>query len=125
MGQEEALPLFVYGTLMRRFENPWSRMLWHDAAHLGLAKTPGRLYSLGWNPGFVDADGADQWVYGEVVRPKDAAVVYPKLDAYEGGAFERVKRRVTLASGAEIYAWIFLYQGGAREQNRIASGRFE
>jgi gamma-glutamylcyclotransferase (GGCT)/AIG2-like uncharacterized protein YtfP len=125
MVQEEVLPLFVYGTLMKRFNNPWSQMLWIDGTPMGLAQVPGRLYSLGWNPGFLDPNDAGQWVYGEAVLPRNPAVAYAKLDAYEGGAFERVKRRIVLGSGGEIYAYLYLYKGRVRELNRIVSGRFE
>lgn len=121
----ELLPLFVYGTLQRGAPNPWSRRLWADAVFVGEGRVRGRLYSLNGYPGMVDPAEAEDFVWGQVIRPADARHLMPALDQYEGDMFERLRKRAILESGAQIEVWAWVYQGIVSEAGRIRSGRYE
>lgn len=116
------IPLFVYGTLRRDFDNTWSRRLWApDAEFLGEARVAGRLYRLGDYPGLKPAEGPRDWVHGEVVMPRG---LLPDLDRYEGSSFERRLCVAVLADGGHRDAWAYFYTGRVTGRARIRSGRF-
>lgn len=95
--------LFVYGTLRHG-----------QAAHARLASaiarrvkawTRGEIYAFPNDyPGLTDGAGL---VQGEVVWLTDVPAMLRSLDEYEGEAFARVIRQVTLETGEEIRTWIY------------------
>ena len=62
--------LFVYGTLMRGYDHPMSRLLSDSAEYLGEAQCRGRLYLLKHYPGLVMSDLPSDIVHGELFRLK-------------------------------------------------------
>ncbi len=102
----EAVPLFVYGTLMRH--EPAFRYLAAVSQRSARASLPGALlYSTGRYPIAVDGAGV---VHGEVhwIAPLAVARLLAQLDRYEGDEYVRVQRQVILATGAAVTAWVYL-----------------
>eukprot|EP01035_Chromulina_nebulosa_P052487 gene52487-71588_t len=60
--------VFVYGTLMRGFDHPMSKLLSAGADFLGEASCRGRLYMVAHYPGLLHSDNADDIVFGELFR---------------------------------------------------------
>src|SRR4051812_45548450 len=58
--------LFVYGTLMRGFDNPMTKLLARNAEFCGPARCQGRLYLVTWYPGMVLSDDPGDVVFGEL-----------------------------------------------------------
>ena len=100
--------LFVYGTLMRGFDNPMAKLLQQGADFIGAARCRGRLYRVKHYPGLVLSDDADDVVFGEVYRLRQPDELLREFDMYEacGEGFaeptEYIRRMlpVTLEDGA-------------------------
>jgi gamma-glutamylcyclotransferase (GGCT)/AIG2-like uncharacterized protein YtfP len=100
--------LFVYGTLMRSFDNPMARLLSANADFLGAARCCGRLYLIKHYPGLVLSDDAGDIVHGELYRLRASDELLREFDMYEacGEGFAqpteylRKMLRVALAGGA-------------------------
>jgi gamma-glutamylcyclotransferase (GGCT)/AIG2-like uncharacterized protein YtfP len=128
--------LFVYGTLMSaaegvRLGQDMRARLQREAASLGEATMPGRLYDLGRYPGLVASPDAGDAVHGEVFRLSDPANAFTWLDAYENvrpndpaSEYERVVRTVRLATGDEIDAWVYVYRGDVARARHVTDGRW-
>ena len=124
--------LFVYGTLMRGFDNPMAQLLSRSADFLGEARCCGRLYRVQHYPGLVLSDETDDIVFGELFRLRQPAELLREFDMYEacGEGFPepteylRQMLAVTRADGAVIEAWTYVYNWPVTELPRIASGRF-
>jgi len=117
-------PLFVYGTLMRRFTNAGAQRLWDGARFVGAARVPGRMYMVDRYPGFRPAKASDEWVHGEVVMPANAEAFIPELDDYEGDEYSRVEAEATLEDGTTVGVWLYEYRAELPEERRVESGRF-
>jgi gamma-glutamylcyclotransferase (GGCT)/AIG2-like uncharacterized protein YtfP len=124
--------LFVYGTLMRGFEHPMSRLLSGSAEFLGAAHCHGRLYLVKHYPGLVLSDVPGDVVHGELYRMNTPQQLLATLDDYEGcgpdfaqpTAYLRQVLPVMLADGTVSEAWTYVYNWRVMESRRIASGRF-
>ena len=124
--------LFVYGTLMRGFEHPMARLLAANADFVGEARCRGRLYLVKHYPGLVLSDDPAELVHGEVYRLRAPDELLREFDMYEacGEGFapptEYLRRmlQVTLADGAVMEAWTFVYNWPVDGLPRIESGRF-
>jgi gamma-glutamylcyclotransferase (GGCT)/AIG2-like uncharacterized protein YtfP len=125
--------LFVYGTLMRGFDNPMEKLLCAEADWLGAATMPGRLYRISHYPGLVVAAGPDDIVFGEVFRMHRPRELLAQLDDYEscgpGDAepteYRREVARVTLQDGTTVETFVYIYNWKVTEPSRIVSGRFQ
>src|SRR5713226_5658152 len=123
--------LFVYGTLMRGFDNPMAQLLSRSADFLWPARCRGRLYRVTHYPGLVLSDEADDVVFGELYRLRQPAELLREFDMYEacGEGFAeptqyiRQMLSVTLEDGA-AEAWTYVYNWPVAHLPRIASGRF-
>jgi gamma-glutamylcyclotransferase (GGCT)/AIG2-like uncharacterized protein YtfP len=114
----EALPLFVYGTLMSG----------HDRAALlgALRRRPasvrGQLYQLAAGyPALVQNE--DGWVHGELVDPPPPRVL-GLLDAYEGvdeGLYQRVQCEVRIGLRAER-GWAYVMAAARAHRGRLVRG---
>ncbi|MGP9810594.1 gamma-glutamylcyclotransferase family protein [Rhodopseudomonas sp. NSM] len=124
--------LFVYGTLMRGFDNPMARLLSVEAECLGPATMPGRLYRIRHYPGLVAAAVPADIVFGEVFRMRRPRELLAQLDDYEGcgpgdaepAEYRRDIASVTLANGAAIEVFVYIYNWEVADLPRIVSGRF-
>lgn len=124
--------VFVYGTLMRGFDHPMSKLLSAGADFLGPASCRGRLYRVAHYPGLLHSDDAAEMVHGELYRLRDVTKLMAVLDDYEsiGPGFEaptlylRETVSVTLADGSVQEAWTYIYNRPVDEVKRIKSGKF-
>lgn len=124
--------LFVYGTLMKGSGNPMAKRLHAESAYIGPARTPGRLYLLGYYPGLLLAESKADRVFGEVVKLRNPLRSLRWLDAYEGCGpddpepwmYERVIVPVTLRSGEILTAWTYVYTRTVERSRRLPAGRF-
>jgi gamma-glutamylcyclotransferase (GGCT)/AIG2-like uncharacterized protein YtfP len=123
--------LFVYGTLMRGFDHPMAKLLSRSAEFIGAARCRGRLYLVKHYPGLVLSDGADDVVFGELVRLHAPDETLATLDEYEGSGpgvaapqYLRQPLPVTLADGTVNEAWTYVYNRPVAKLMRITSGRF-
>jgi gamma-glutamylcyclotransferase (GGCT)/AIG2-like uncharacterized protein YtfP len=103
-------------------------MLASRARFVGHAKIRGRLLNLGRYLGLIEPAGPDDWVRGDAFAlPSDNWLAV--LDRYEGTdnqppLFVRRLGSIVLATGEELAAWYYLYQGPTRGVPVIASGEF-
>ena len=124
--------LFVYGTLMRGFDHPMAQLLSRAADFIGEARCGGRLYLVKHYPGLVPSDDADDIVFGELFRLREAAACLREFDMYEacGEGFKepteyvRQMLTVTLDTGEARKAWAYVYNWPVDRLPQIASGRF-
>ena len=124
--------LFVYGTLMRGFDNPMAQLLSRSADFLGAARCRGRLYRVTHYPGLVLSDDSDDVVFGELFRLRRPAELLREFDMYEacGEGFaeptEYLRRMLSVTGddGAVSEAWTYVYNWPVDGMARIASGRF-
>ena len=124
--------LFVYGTLMRGFDNPMAQLLSRSADFVGEARCRGRLYRVTHYPGLVLSDDADDVVFGELFRLRQPTELLREFDMYEacGEGFAepteylRQMLAVTADDGAVSEAWTYVYNWPVDRLPRIASGRF-
>jgi gamma-glutamylcyclotransferase (GGCT)/AIG2-like uncharacterized protein YtfP len=123
--------LFVYGTLMRGFDHPMAKLLSRSAEFIGEARCRGRLYLVKHYPGLVLSHGANDVVFGELVRLHTAETSLVTFDDYEScgpaAASPQYLRQVlpvTLADGTVSEAWTYVYNRPVDKLKRIASGRF-
>ena len=123
--------LFVYGTLMQGFDNPFAEKLRKMSVFRGKGSFPGLLYAVSWYPGALYFEDSNSPVYGEVYQMSNVPELIRDLDEYED-VFENESaslyvRRVVpvrLHNGEIIDCWAYLYNqsvGGLRE---IRSGNF-
>ena len=99
--------LFVYGTLRRRSNNKYSRMLSANARFLGNARMPGRLEPFGKYLAAAPPDKPGEWIQGEVFRLADGSGILRALDQYEGPQWKRSISRVRLDRGRWLDAWVY------------------
>ena len=124
--------LFVYGTLMRGFDHPMAKLLSRSAEFVGEARCRGRLYLVIHYPGLVLSEDASDVVFGELYRLRRPGELLREFDMYEACGeglpepTEYLRRMlpVTLADGASIEAWSYIYNWPVAHLPRIASGRF-
>lgn len=126
--------LFVYGTLMTsadgaKLGRPQRARLQREGTSLGDAAINGRLHDLGRYPALVAS--ANEVAHGEVFRLANPSSSFLWLDKYEGvvpgrdaNDYERVVRPVSLASGEDISAWVYLYIADVPLTSHIGEGRW-
>jgi gamma-glutamylcyclotransferase (GGCT)/AIG2-like uncharacterized protein YtfP len=132
MSRDPCPNVFVYGTLRGESNNEFSRLLSEQAALIGRATMPGRLYRVDWFPGMVSSSDPSERVKGEVYRLRNPSETLPILDDYEGcGAddsppfeFDRVLAVASMEDGSELECWVYLYRRQPPEARRIPSGDF-
>jgi gamma-glutamylcyclotransferase (GGCT)/AIG2-like uncharacterized protein YtfP len=112
--------LFVYGTLRPACGHPMARFLAERGRLLGGARVQGRLYDLAWYPGLVGTTAADEWVQGDLYELNDPETTLADASAQ----FERCLVPVVRDSEGQLTAWVYLYRGEVREEERIASGDY-
>ena len=124
--------LFVYGTLMRGFDRPMSKLLSRSADFLGEARCRGRLYLVKHYPGLVLSDHPDDVVFGELYRLTQPEALLREFDMYEacGEGFPepteylRQMLQVTGEDGTASEAWTYVYNWPVTGLPHISSGKF-
>jgi len=112
----EAMRIFVYGTLLRGQRN--HVRFCSDALTIELASTTGCLYDLPAGfPAMVEGEGT---VYGEAMAFPDLNATLAELDFLEGYHpkcpgqslyLRRVQTVTLLDSGAEVLAYCYVWRG--------------
>jgi gamma-glutamylcyclotransferase (GGCT)/AIG2-like uncharacterized protein YtfP len=129
----KSLHLFVYGSLMRRFDLPMHRLILNHGSFVDEGWMQGRLYLIAWYPGAVGSEDPDDRVYGEVFRIHAPEVLMPRLDAFEdcdpdspnSGEYRRMVSPVHLLAGGQLPCHWYCFNRSVNESKRISSGRFE
>ena len=125
--------LFVYGTLLSRFDSPFARILAVEAEFLGSAYLRGRLYQVTPRyPGLILPKDPEDVALGEIFRMRDPDVLLALLDDYEGCAprspkpfeYGRVLTSAACDNGRSIEAWTYVYRLPVKEEDLIASGSY-
>ncbi|UBM59120.1 gamma-glutamylcyclotransferase [Marinilongibacter aquaticus] len=92
--------LFVYGTLMQKWQgNAWSALLHQNAEYCGEGKVEGQLYKIDFYPGLVKGDGE---VFGEIWRLKAPEKLLPLLDEYEDFIPARPEESLYIRTVADV-----------------------
>ncbi len=124
--------LFVYGTLMRRFQNAAAIRLRRDASFIGAATLNGQLFNLGAYPGVLLSRNARTLVHGEVFRLSGNGQLLQFLDRYESCAqddpqphlYRREITLVRLAGGEHLPVWVYALIEAPARLYAIPTGRF-
>ncbi|UXP30942.1 gamma-glutamylcyclotransferase [Reichenbachiella agarivorans] len=124
--------LFVYGTLMQSFDNPYAQLLRSNSTLIGEGYMLGRLYLIEHYPGVIVSTVSEERVYGQLFELSDNhQEVLDQLDPYEGiGAqfsapqeYVREKVSIHCAQGT-IQSWVYIYNRPIKEENYLVSGVF-
>ena len=123
--------LFVYGTLGRNAGHEMHQHLIKHADYAGQAVFNGQLFQVAHYPGAVPSPHQEDKVFGELYRVSNSGELFAHLDDYEGcgpgdpAPTEFVRRTMpVLQDGAEVQAWIYLFDRDVEGLPRILSGRF-
>ncbi len=102
--------LFIYGSLQPGGPNE------HVLAAIGGEWEPavikGNLIEAGWGAGIgypglvIDANGND--VHGHVFASSNLRAKWAELDEFEGKEYERIVASVTLLSGEQVEAYVYV-----------------
>jgi gamma-glutamylcyclotransferase (GGCT)/AIG2-like uncharacterized protein YtfP len=123
--------LFVYGTLMRGFDNPFAAQLRAHATFVAEGYFPGRLYRISWYPGAVYEVESPTKVWGEIYQLLDFQNLIPKLDAYEDvqeldseSLYVRRQKPIWTENGSLFVCWIYLYNQSLTNALLLKNGKF-
>jgi gamma-glutamylcyclotransferase (GGCT)/AIG2-like uncharacterized protein YtfP len=124
--------LFVYGTLMKGFDNPTAQYLHSTQEFLGEASFPGLLFKVSFYPGAVFLPVASSMVHGHLFKIVDnQEELFQQLDDYEGiGSHypkpHDFKREVipVYFNGQEVEALSYLFNTSYDHYPVISTGKF-
>lgn len=123
--------LFVYGTLMREFDNPFSSILRAGSEFAGEGSFLGKLYRVDWFPGAVYLPEEKSCVWGEIYQVFDFEKLILELDKYEAvlddeaaSLYLRRQVPVQLADGQQLVCWTYLYNQPTGNLPVVEGGRF-
>ncbi|MFD1256261.1 gamma-glutamylcyclotransferase family protein [Mucilaginibacter terrae] len=117
--------IFVYGTLLKHFENEVLKLLQYSLQLKVGGCIKGELYDLGQYPGFVEKAHNGQMVKGEIYHVLQPEKVFAILDEYEGEEYSRKKKLVRLDTHKNIRCWVYVYrQKPGPGHKKIISGDY-
>ena len=124
--------LFVYGTLMKDFENEMSQFLASHSQFIASGFFYGKLYEVDGFPGAILGNDKTNKVYGSILRLFDTAKIFKVLDAYEGidatssepDLYTRCIVNANLVSGEIIPSWVYIYNLPVSKLTPIPSGKY-
>ncbi len=123
--------LFVYGTLGRSFDNPFSKQLRSSSTFIAEGTFPGGLYLVTWFPAAVYRPGSSLSVYGEIYRMKEPDRLLPALDEYEDVHADReqslyIRKMIpVITPDKRIFnCWTYLYNRSVEGLQQLSGGRF-
>ncbi len=123
--------LFVYGTLMREFDNPFAARLRAEATFVGVGTFTGKLYRVSWYPGAVYESDSTTKVHGEIYQLHDFQKLIQELDDYEDVKETEseslyLRRQVAVQSESRglLTCWTYLYNQSLTDSTLLTSGRF-
>lgn len=126
---EETDYLFVYGTLMHPFDNPWSQLLRNESTFIGEGFFPGKLVLVSWYPGALYIPDFPGYVYGEIYKMNNPKFLVPLLDDYEEinsipQPYQREVIMVSTEEGKFYPCWVYIYRLPIENLQVIPEGRF-
>ena len=129
---ESASYLFVYGTLMRRFEHAMHEFLLRYADYHCDGCYRGKLYRISWYPAVISSDDPQDEVHGEIYYIRDEKPLFSTLDDYEvcsltdpaSGEYVREIASVKTNEGECLDCHIYLYNRSLQNAQLIPTGRF-
>lgn len=128
---DPATYLFVYGTLKRSFDNPFSKQLQSSSTYIAEGTFPGCLYLVSWFPAAIYIPGSSLSVHGEIYRMKEPGQLLPVLDEYEDvhtdpelSLYIRKTIPVLTSDNRIFNCWTYLYNHSAEGLQQLCSGRF-
>lgn len=123
--------LFVYGTLMRGFDNPFAARLHAHATFIAEGFFNGKLYRLSWYPGAVFEPESTTKIYGEVYQLHHFQRLIQELDDYEDvkekeadSLYLRRQVPVCTENGSIFVCWTYLYNQSLDHATLLTSGKF-
>lgn len=123
--------LFVYGTLMRGFNNPFAARLHAHATFIAEGFFSGKLYRLSWYPGAVFEPKSTTKVYGEIYQLHDVQSLIQELDDYEDvkekvadSLYLRRQVPVQIENESIFVCWTYLYNQSLGRATLLTSGKF-
>lgn len=116
--------LFVYGTLRREFNDSMRHLLTRSTTFVCTGIFHGKLFDLGRYPGAVESRGKNDRVRGEIYKLTNEKELFEALDQYEGPEFQRKRATISLAGGARLSCWIYLYKESTTRHTFISSGDY-
>jgi gamma-glutamylcyclotransferase (GGCT)/AIG2-like uncharacterized protein YtfP len=123
--------LFVYGTLLREIDNPYTHFLRRHGQYGGKGYFFGKLYDIGHYPGAVHDPACNEKVFGDIILLKNKEEVLNRLDAYEGVGEDYLqpneyirKVLVVFREKQPLYCWTYLYNYPPHHLKKISSGNY-
>ncbi len=115
--KQDDYTIFVYGTLKSGSKSPMHALLKDNSMFLGRATLNAKLYDAGGYPGAVLSSEPNDIVLGEAYLLHKPEILLKELDAYEEYGpgfsepfeFKRIKAKITLETGIEVDAWVYVY----------------
>lgn len=122
---EELNHIFIYGTLMKDYENYKKFSLSEKLNYIGKGKLNGTMYDLGDYPGIIIND-QDSSIKGELYKIKDQRILRD-LDEFECYHPDSVKeslyiRKEVQLTKPSIKSWCYIYNKSINNKNKIKSG---
>lgn len=131
MEKDKPQYIFVYGTLMKKYQGPKPYRMEGLGKYVGDARIPGKLYEIEGYPGLVKSQEPNFSVLGEVYKLYDPENSLPKLDQYEMCSPEfpephEYRREITTIAlnGKTTQAWVYYYNHWVSEKKLIPSGDY-
>jgi gamma-glutamylcyclotransferase (GGCT)/AIG2-like uncharacterized protein YtfP len=131
MKNQNAYPLFVYGSLRSGFRSPAYEYISQFFNFIGEAKVKGKLFDMGSYPAAIPSD-EENFIAGELYAIRDESEfswAIGQLDDYEGVNVESDEVQLYRRELAEIFiadqrvtAWIYWFHGNVTGKPVIASG---
>lgn len=124
--------IFVYGTLRRGGNTNMHGLLASHSEYLCTGETQGKLYALKEYPGMIESGEITDKVFGEVYKISNSRQLLALLDDYEECSekfplpheYVRKKLPVKLLSGAQVLAWVYLFNRDVANLKVIKSGDY-
>ena len=124
--------IFVYGTLMSKFDNPMAYVLESNCQLVGKGMFSGQMFDANDFPAAVYDENAESFVKGEIfsIQPEQFQRLVKILDRYEGfvegkqeeSLFMRSVVSVLSEDGHSVPCWTYLYNQSTSEMEMVSSG---
>ncbi|WP_281950873.1 gamma-glutamylcyclotransferase family protein [Nitrosophilus kaiyonis] len=109
--------LFVYGTLMSKFNNRYSKFLRKYSKFIGPGYIKGEIFQISWYPGVKKSLYFKNRVKGELYLIKNPKKVFKILDKYEDASkfnlknyeYKREKYCVNI-NRKIVNSWVYFYK---------------
>ncbi|MBJ6368760.1 gamma-glutamylcyclotransferase family protein [Snuella sedimenti] len=132
MKKDKTNYLFVYGTLLKGFNNEMSHFLAEHSQFVEKGFFNGELYEVAGYPGAILSEKPTDKVYGSVYKVLDADLVFKALDTYEGidvnapelDLYKRLKVKAYMDSGLSLQTWVYIYNRPITSLQKISSGSY-